>query len=589
MALEVGTLVAYLDVDDREFHRKLDRAEGGMRQSGGRLGGLARAAGVAVGAGLAVGAGALVKVGLDAVGAASNVAESTDKLARIVGQEALPALLEYADGASHAIGQSKEQALAGIGALTAYGKAAGLAGKDLGKFGTDLTTLASDLASFHNTSPEEAIEAIGAALRGEAEPIRKYNVLLDEATLKARAMKMGILEASVDEVQVEGRRLRLADATKKLAEVQKEYGKSSDEAHRQSQKVAEAQAALEKALDGGTGTLTAQQKILAAQAEIYAQTADAQGNFADTSDGLANSQRTLSAAWADAKLKLGEALLPAALAFTRWGVDEGIPMLERLVDWIIENKEEMAVWALEVADKTLLVGQGFLHLSAFAADALALMIGNTRSFLDFWLGWAESVLAAGDAAFGWLPGMSDKIDTARGKLSDLRETADEKLTDVQANLRDAADQARGAADCVGGLRDRLAELKDKTITVTLETRLATELQRDAAWAARGALPGRAAGGPVLPNSDYLVGEKGPEVLRMGAVGGTVIPNHELRASAGGTVRLHPDDLASLKTAMLEARPLVGEMHAHGRFDEDPIVSLPRRMQNLAWEMGFVDL
>lgn len=38
---------------------------------------------------------------------------------------------------------------------------------------------------------------------------------------------------------------------------------------------------------------------------------------------------------------------------------------------------------------------------------------------------------------------------------------------------------------------------------------------------------RAAGGRVDPHSSYLVGEQGPEVLRMGAQGGTVVPNHAL--------------------------------------------------------------
>ncbi len=39
---------------------------------------------------------------------------------------------------------------------------------------------------------------------------------------------------------------------------------------------------------------------------------------------------------------------------------------------------------------------------------------------------------------------------------------------------------------------------------------------------------RAAGGPVMPNSAYLVGERGPEILRLGNQGGTVIPNAQQR-------------------------------------------------------------
>ncbi len=38
---------------------------------------------------------------------------------------------------------------------------------------------------------------------------------------------------------------------------------------------------------------------------------------------------------------------------------------------------------------------------------------------------------------------------------------------------------------------------------------------------------RAMGGDVMPGESYLVGERGPEVLRMGRQGGTVIPNHAI--------------------------------------------------------------
>lgn len=50
------------------------------------------------------------------------------------------------------------------------------------------------------------------------------------------------------------------------------------------------------------------------------------------------------------------------------------------------------------------------------------------------------------------------------------------------------------------------------------------------------IPGRAIGGPVEPFRDYIVGEHGKEILRMGAAPGVVIPNHDLgrlAPSAGG--------------------------------------------------------
>jgi hypothetical protein len=67
-----------------------------------------------------------------------------------------------------------------------FGKSAGLAGDDLAGFSTDMVGLAGDLV-VQGRQTRGCVTAIGAALRGESEPIRKYGVLLDGATLKARA------------------------------------------------------------------------------------------------------------------------------------------------------------------------------------------------------------------------------------------------------------------------------------------------------------------------------------------------------------------------------------------------------------------
>lgn len=50
----------------------------------------------------------------------------------------------------------------------------------------------------------------------------------------------------------------------------------------------------------------------------------------------------------------------------------------------------------------------------------------------------------------------------------------------------------------------------------------------------GALFGKkAAGGPVSSGNTYLVGEKGPEILHMGAASGNIVPNHRLQTAGGG--------------------------------------------------------
>ena len=56
-------------------------------------------------------------------------------------------------------------------------------------------------------------------------------------------------------------------------------------------------------------------------------------------------------------------------------------------------------------------------------------------------------------------------------------------------------------------------------------------------------PGRASGGPVEADTVYLVGEKGPELLKMGSQGGTVIPN-EVTAATLSKVASTPTSLAA---------------------------------------------
>lgn len=185
--------------------------------------------------------------------AAGDLSESLNKTRVIFGQTS-GQIEAFAETAATSLGLSERAALDAASTFATFGKAAGLAGGELGTFSKDLVTLSADLASFYNTSPEDAVLAIGAALRGESEPIRRYGVLLNDAVLKQEALSMKIYD--------------------------------------------------------GKGALTAQQRVLAAQAQILKQTSDAQGDFARTSDGLANSQRILTANIENAKAQLGEAFVP---------------------------------------------------------------------------------------------------------------------------------------------------------------------------------------------------------------------------------------------------------------------------------------
>jgi len=256
MASGTRTLKLSILADVASLTKELKKATGDVDDFGDKLSKAGKAIGVALAAAAAAAGAMAIKIGKDAVVAASNLAETTSKVGVIFG-ESSDEITKFAETAATALGQSQQQALDAASTFAIFGKSAGLAGEDLVSFSTDLVTLSADLASFYNTSPEDAINAIGSALRGEAEPLRKYGVLLDDATLRAKALELGIYN--------------------------------------------------------GSGALTSQQKVLAAHQVILAQTTVAQGDFERTSDGLANQQRILAAQLENTKVTIGTALLPVVL------------------------------------------------------------------------------------------------------------------------------------------------------------------------------------------------------------------------------------------------------------------------------------
>jgi hypothetical protein len=272
---EIRTLKLNLLADIDQFQRGMRGAKGDVDNLGYKIGQFSKAAAQAF-AVVAAAAGVMaIKIGKDSIEAASNLNESVAKTQVIFGA-ASAEIQAFSKTTARALGISQREALDAASTFATFGKAAGLSGKNLTSFSKDLTSLSSDFASFFNTNPQDAITAIGAALRGESEPIRKYGILLNDATLKAKALEMGLYD--------------------------------------------------------GTGALDQQARVLAAYRVILEQSTDAQGDFARTSEGLANQQRILNASWEDAKAGLGEALLPVAVKFVNYLNTTMIPIIKEVAE-----------------------------------------------------------------------------------------------------------------------------------------------------------------------------------------------------------------------------------------------------------------
>jgi hypothetical protein len=276
MVAQSRTLKLSILADVDQLKKSLKSAGTDVEGSSNKLSDFGKKAGLAFAAAAAAAGAFAVKIGIDAVKAASDLSETISKVGVLFGDTSKE-IEKFAEGAAASLGQTKQQALDAAATFATFGKSAGLSGQELSNFSIDFVKLSSDLASFNNTSPEQAINAIGSALRGEAEPLRAYGVLLDDASLRQAALELGIISTTKN-------------------------------------------------------ALTPQQKVLAAQALIYKQTGSAQGDFERTSDGLANKTRILSAQLENAKTVIGTALLPIVLQLATAFSDKIIPLVQKFTE-----------------------------------------------------------------------------------------------------------------------------------------------------------------------------------------------------------------------------------------------------------------
>lgn len=206
----------------------------------------------------------------DTVQQATTLEEATSKV-NVVFREGAAEVQDWAVASAEAFGMSESAALEATGTYGNLFQAFGLGREQATEMSTTLVGLAADLASFNNTSMEDAIIAIRSGLSGETEPLKRFGVALSDVRLKTEAMNLGFGE-------------------------------------------------IKGVLDPAT-------KAQAAYSLIMKDTALAQGDFARTSDGLANQQRILAAEFANAKTEIGVGLLPVTKELVGLARDELVPAL----------------------------------------------------------------------------------------------------------------------------------------------------------------------------------------------------------------------------------------------------------------------
>jgi hypothetical protein len=211
----------------------------------------------------------------ESVAAASALQEQVTATDAVFGRNA-KAMRAWADSSVESFGQSRREALQYSNSFGTLANSIELGDRKQMSFSKSLTRLASDMASFKNTTIEQAAEALQSGLVGETEPLRKFGIFLNDAKLKAKAFQMG--------------------------------------------------------LSDGKTTLDEHSKALAAY-EIIMETArrtEMRGDFARTADNYANQVRVLQSNVENLKSTLGRPLMGAANEAFK-GFNQTLPALEKVL------------------------------------------------------------------------------------------------------------------------------------------------------------------------------------------------------------------------------------------------------------------
>jgi hypothetical protein len=341
-----------------------------------------------------------------------------------------------------------------------------------------LIGVAADLSATFGGSTTEAVEALSSAFKGEFDPLERYGISLKQSTVNAEAFRIAHVN-SLSAFQ------NLTTAEQAAAKQQATYNL------------------------------------------IQKQSADAQGQFGRETETFAHKVQVLNAEWQDAKVAIGDELLPA-LTELLGVMSDGLPPA---IAGITAGLDGMDVQAGKTSHTFQTIGESFGALgTGFERIGAAWDVAAARIRLT----WTRTVGHIIDAG-AHLPGplgknfrevQQDAHNSIRQAQADFdRANTHAAQAEIEALSRrirllkgktvktgnDKAEIARSEAR-IRELQERINRLTGKTVYTTVIERI---VQSDAGYnkGIRSGIGGhRAGGGPVAAGVPYLVGEQGQELF-----------------------------------------------------------------------------
>lgn len=322
MADETALLLT-LSADIRRFERAMERAAGTAdrrlneverraREADKKLKEFGSEIGTGLGKASAAAAVALGGIGLYAVELAKDAAETKNAF-QVAFKDSAAAAEAFANTLADKVGRDVVELQGKMSQLRLIMDGLGVSGEQSLTAIQRLSERAIDIGSLFNVSDAEAFQAIISGISGEAEPLKKFGVVLNDTALQAELLRLGFKGT--------------------------------------------AQEASESA------------KAIARTNIILERTKVAQGDAANTADSLANQQKRARAEFDAAARKLGEALIPAMTQATQAAANLATAIGDMPTSMQVAGLAMLALVAAGGPIATLIAGFVKLRAAAIAAAA----------------------------------------------------------------------------------------------------------------------------------------------------------------------------------------------------------------------------
>lgn len=353
--------------------------------------------------------------------------------------DAAGVITSRADEMARQFGTVKTEFIDAAQGFGAAFKAIGTPVDDAAKLGNQLAKLAMDMASFKGTANADAFTALAAALRGEFNPLERYNVMLSAAAIEQEALSTGLIKSAKDMDEAAKKQATLSLIMKKSVDMQGDLERTAGDTGNAWRKFT---GTVQNTADSiGTSLMPAISAVTTALGDMAQWVASSVESSKDAIKGWADSIAAAIRAVPDAWDTFVAGLAVAFLKVEEWSTNTmavfaTIPEnLRRIGEWVANN------WVKLLADGFTAVGQVFANLAK-----------NLTSAWDAFLNY----LKTGKFEFDWTPLLKDFKATADALPELLRPNlvsmdgaiaaVDEDLNrKIEGRAKAAADAARSAA------------------------------------------------------------------------------------------------------------------------------------------------